>query len=258
MFPLNLDFFCGSFGLDPLPFDDAARTLEVTTQRIRQNPDSSLSHNASTNDSAVGYRRVSKFSTDTLFATKWAKSLRGNTCAQIFVSDKDFCAIFLMKKESEYILALKQFVKDVGAPETLFCDLANTQKKREVKDFCTQMGTTLSILEAETQWANWAELFVGLVKGATRKDLRESGLPIVLWDYCMERRCLIYQVTAKKLFQLHGSTPTLPPLEPRLTFQTCVSLVGMSGFTTETNKLLSHFRRSVSDGVLDLLGMREM
>jgi hypothetical protein len=112
-----------------------------------------------------------------------------------------------MKKESEYILALKQFVKDVGAPEILFCDLANTQKKREVKDFCTQMGTTLSILEAETQWANRAELFVGLVKGATRKDLRESGSPIVLWDYCMERRCLIYQVTAKKLFQLHGSTP---------------------------------------------------
>jgi hypothetical protein len=112
-----------------------------------------------------------------------------------------------MKKESEYILALKEFAKDVGAPEVFICDSAKTQKKREVKDFCTQMGTTLSILEAETQWANQAELFVGLVKEATRKDLRESGSPIVLWDYCMERRCLIYQVTAKKLFQLHGSTP---------------------------------------------------
>ena len=190
-----------------IPFDDAVRTLEVTTQRVRQNPDSSLSRNASTNDRAVRYRRVSKFFTDTLFATKWAKSLRGNTCAQIFVSDKDFCAIYPMKKESEYILALKEFAKDVGAPEVLICDSAKTQKKREVKDFCTQMGTTLSILEAETQWANRAELFVGLVKEATRKDLRESGSPIVLWDYCMERRCLIYQVTAKKLFQLHGSTP---------------------------------------------------
>ena len=36
-------------------FDDAARTLEVTTQRIRQIPDSSLSRNASTNDRAVQY-----------------------------------------------------------------------------------------------------------------------------------------------------------------------------------------------------------
>ncbi len=37
--------------------------------------------------------------------------------------------------------------------------------------------------------------------------MRASGLPLVLWDYFMERRALIYQVTAKTLFQLNGSTP---------------------------------------------------
>ena len=191
-----------------IPYDDAARTLEVTTQWIRQDPDSSLSRNAGTNDRAVRYRRISsKFFTDTLFATKMAKSLRGNTCAQIFVSDKDFIALYPMKKEAEYFLALKEFSKDVGAPDVLVCDSAKTQKKREVKDFCTQIGTTLNILEAETQWANRSELWVGLVKESTRKDLRDSGSPIVLWDYCMERRVLIYQVTAKKLFQLHGMNP---------------------------------------------------
>jgi hypothetical protein len=62
------------------------------------------------------------------------------------------------------------------------------------------MGTTLKKLEAETQWANRAELAVGILKEAVRKDLRESGSPIVLWDYCMERRALICQVTSKKLF----------------------------------------------------------
>ena len=60
-------------------------------------------------------------------------------------------------------------------------------RKREVKAFCTRIGTTLNILEAETQWANRAELWVGLVKESTRKDLRDSGSPIVLWDYCKER-----------------------------------------------------------------------
>ena len=29
----------------------------------------------------------------------------------------------------------------------------------------------------------------------------------MLWDYCIERRALIYQVTSKKLFQLQGSNP---------------------------------------------------
>ena len=112
-----------------------------------------------------------------------------------------------MAKEAEYFLALKEFSKDVGAPDVLVCDSAKTQKKREVKEFCTQIGTTIKILEAETQWANQAELVVGLIKEATRKDLRDSGSPIVLWDYCLEQRALINQVIAKKLFQLNGVNP---------------------------------------------------
>jgi len=89
-----------------------------------------------------------------------AKILRGNTCAQIFVLDKDFIALYPMKKEAKYFLALKEFSKDVGVPDVLVCDSAKTQKMSEVKDFCfcTQIGTTLNILEAETQWANQSEL----------------------------------------------------------------------------------------------------
>jgi hypothetical protein len=121
--------------------------------------------------------------------------------------DKDYIAIYPMKREDEYILALKEFAKDVGAPAVLTCDSARTKKKSEVKEFCTEIGTSLHVLEAETQWANWAEIFVALVKEATCKDLRLSGFLIVLWDYCMEWRVLIFHFTAKKLFQLQGSNP---------------------------------------------------
>jgi hypothetical protein len=62
-------------------------------------------------------------------------------------------------------------------------------------------------LEAETQWANCAELYIGLMKEATQKDMQLIGSPLVLWDYCMERRALIFQITAKKLFQLNGAKP---------------------------------------------------
>ena len=115
--------------------------------------------------------------------------------------------VYPMKKESEYPLALKLFAKEVGAPNILVCDGSKTQNQRDVKTFLTQIGTTLKTLEAETQGANCAELGVGLIKESTRKDLRDSGCPIVLWDYCMERRALIYNVTSKKLFQLQGSNP---------------------------------------------------
>jgi hypothetical protein len=66
---------------------------------------------------------------------------------------------------------------------------------------------TLKVLEAKTQWANRAKLYIGFMKEVTRKDMRSSGSPLVLWDYCMERWALVFQITAKKLFQLNGTNP---------------------------------------------------
>ena len=94
----------------------------------------------------------------------------------------------------------------MGGPEVLVCVPHPTQTQQKVKEFCTQIGTTLRILEARTQWANQAE-YVGLIKEATRKDMRATGSPLVLWNYCMERRALIFQITTQQLFQLNGTNP---------------------------------------------------
>lgn len=159
------------------------------------------------------YRRLNScFYTDTLFATAKAKSSCGNKCAQLFVSDKGFVAVYPMKHERDYLSALRQFAKDVGVPLSIIADGAAAQGNgprgsRAVKDFCNQIGTTLRQIETMTSWANRAELYVGLIKEAVRKDTREQHSPLVLWDYCLERRALIYQVTAKNLFQLGGTTP---------------------------------------------------
>jgi hypothetical protein len=76
-----------------IPHDDAACTLGVTTQSLCHNPDSSLSRNVGTNDRAVRYRKIkSFFFVDTVFVTSAAKSLQGNICAQLFVSDRGFVA----------------------------------------------------------------------------------------------------------------------------------------------------------------------
>ena len=68
------------------------------------------------------------------------------------MSDKDFLALYPIQQELEYPLALKEFAKEVGAPDLLVCDGSKTQNQLEVKLLCTQMGTTLKTLEAETQW----------------------------------------------------------------------------------------------------------
>jgi hypothetical protein len=106
-----------------IPHDDAARTLGVMTQSLCHNPDSSLSSNVGTNDRAVRYRKIkSFFFMDTIFVTSAAKSSQGNMCAQLFVSDRGFVAFYPMKKQQEVHLAVKQFAKEVGAPEVLVCD----------------------------------------------------------------------------------------------------------------------------------------
>ncbi len=117
---------------------------------------------------------------DTVFVTSAAKSSQGNTCAQLVVSDRGFVAFYPMKKQQEVHLAVKQFAKEVGAPEVLVCDPHLAQIKQEVREFCTQTGTMLKVLEAKTQWANHAKLYIGFMKEGTRRDMRSSGSPLVL------------------------------------------------------------------------------
>ena len=43
------------------------------------------------------------------------------------------------------------------------------------------------------------------MKAAVGQDMKESNCPLVLWDYCVERRARINNLTVKNLFQLHGT-----------------------------------------------------
>ena len=112
-----------------------------------------------------------------------------------------------MKKKSEVLLAIKQFAKEIGAPDSFVADMSGEQMSSEVKKFCNDIGTTLRALEEGTPWSNKAELYFGLIKEAVRKDMCESNSPLCFWDYCVERRARINNLTAKNAFRLHGSTP---------------------------------------------------
>ena len=112
-----------------------------------------------------------------------------------------------MKKKSEVLLAIRQFAKEIGAPDSFVADMSGEQMSSEVKRFCNAIGTTLIALEVGTPWSNIAELYMGLVKEAVRKDIHKTNSQLCLWDYCVERRARINNLTAKNAFKLHGSTP---------------------------------------------------
>ena len=189
--------------------EDAKRTLEVTTQRRKNAVKEGLTRNYSTSDRMLRYKRINEiFFMDTFQAAKHGgKSSRGNQFCQLFVTDKGFLYVVPIKKRSEVLQAVKQFAKEIGAPSAIICDHSAEQTSKEMKKFCGELGTSLKVLEEGTPWANRAELYIGIIKEAVRQDLKESGSPLPFWDYCVERRVRIHNLTARDTFQLKGQHP---------------------------------------------------
>jgi hypothetical protein len=109
-----------------------------------------------------------------------------------------------MTSKGEVLQAVKQFTKEIGAPEAIVADPSGEQTSHALRQFCQEIGTMLRALEEGTQWANRAKLYIGLIKEAVRKDMQQANCAF-FGDYCVEQRTWINNVTAKSLFQLHGS-----------------------------------------------------
>ena len=181
----------------------------MTTQTSVRTQDPMLSRNYGTNDCMLRYKCIQDyFFMDTFFATKkGGRSSRGHTCCQLFVTDKGFLYVVPMHRKSEVLQALKQFAKEIGAPTSIIADMSGEQMSHDIQKFCNDIGTTLQALEEGTPWSNKAELYIGLLKEAVRNDMCKSNSPMILWDYCVERRARINNLMAKDNFKLHGTTP---------------------------------------------------
>jgi hypothetical protein len=106
--------------------------------------------------------------------------------------------------KSEVLQAVKEFAKEIGAPDAIICDAASEQKSKPLRKFLGEIRTTLRVLEEGTPWANKAKLYIGLIKEAVQKDMKDSNCPLTFWDYCAERRARINNLTTKSMFTLHG------------------------------------------------------
>ena len=181
-----------SRGVDPkhlskiwrISHEDAQRTIDVTTQTSIRTDDPTLSRNYSTNDRMLRYKRIKDFFfMDTFFATKkGGQSSRDYTCCSLFVTDIGIIYVVPMQKKSEVVLAIKQFAKEIGAFDPLVADMSGEQMSSEVKIFFNDIGTTLRAIEEGTPWSNKAELYIGLIKKAVRKDMCKSDSPLCFWD----------------------------------------------------------------------------
>ena len=85
-----------------------------------------------------------------------------------------------MKKWADVLQAMTKFMKEVGVPDAIICDGAGEHTSNNMRQLYNNTDTTLRILERGTPWANKAELYIGIIKEAVRKDMRESNSPMPL------------------------------------------------------------------------------
>ena len=115
---------------------------------------------------------------DTFEVTAKAISQRKKRYMQLFVSDTGLMYVYPMKVKTEIVNAVKAFAKAIGVPKA-----------------ANDMNLPLKFLERRTQWANLAELYIGVLKEAVQKDMKDLDSPLKFWDYCAERIGLIDNLT---------------------------------------------------------------
>ena len=83
-----------------------------------------------------------------------------------------------MKAKTEIIDAVKAFAKEIGVPTAFILDPAGEQRSKELEKVTKKMCCPLKYLKRATQWGNLAELYIGLLKEAVRKDMKDSDSPL--------------------------------------------------------------------------------
>ena len=105
--------------------EEATATVHATTHHlVRSLLETTLNRRYKTNDSMLQYFRIqTDMFMDTYFASKkLGLSMRGYTCARVFVADFIWCKVKPMTLRSELPLVLKSVFKENGVPEKMICD----------------------------------------------------------------------------------------------------------------------------------------
>jgi hypothetical protein len=117
-----------------IDIETAKIALDTTAQTSVRTDDPKIAKNYGTNDRMLRYKRINDyFFMDTSFATKMAgKSSRGYSCCQLFVTNK--CCVYgvPMRSKKEVLQAVKQFAKEIDAPDAIIADAAREQKSLEL------------------------------------------------------------------------------------------------------------------------------
>ena len=188
---------------------DAELTLRATTSNSIRLNEGRLSRRYKTEAHQKQYKQLggylSQFYSDTFFAG--TKSVRGNTCVQLFANKGGFVKSYPLTEKSQACSALRRFLHEVGIPSSLMTDNALELAQGEWKRLCNKHSIQMKFTEPHSPWQNFAESAGGYVKRNVSRLMESTNTPIKYWDYCWEYFTEIKCNTATKNIYLEDRTP---------------------------------------------------
>jgi hypothetical protein len=135
------------------------------------------------------------------------KSLRGNTCAQVFVNDIDWTRAYPMKSKAEAHEALDLLFHREGVPAAVISDGAKELTHGEFRRKVRSAGAHALEIEPYSPWLNRAETAIKALKRMTNTAMTKSGAPLCLWDMCLELQGHIRSSIAHDIYALNDDVP---------------------------------------------------
>lgn len=163
----------------------ATEALNLTVQRGWRQLTGDLTRRFRTRQTqlANNYLRTNMYS-DTHFAS--VKSVRGYTCAQVFVTREGFCEGNPMKSKADAYLSLERVCREVGIPRLLVTDRAGEELygdwARVVKKNLIQQRTT----EPHSGWQNICEGEIRELQKHHERIMMINKVPPPFWCFCWD------------------------------------------------------------------------
>jgi hypothetical protein len=143
--------------------------------------------------------------TDTMFIK--TKSLRQNTCAQVYVTRFHWTQVYPMRSKGDAHQTLDRLHQDWGVYHTIVPDNAPELSAGEFRRKAIHAGSRVKPIEAYTHNQNMAESAIRELRRMYRKAMIATNSPHVVWDHCLTLMTEIRSNTCLDIHELEGDSP---------------------------------------------------
>jgi len=185
----------------------AKMTLDATTQRHGRSAIMPLSRRYRLDRMYEPKRLRCQISADTM--DPHCLSIHGYRYCQVFGNKSMFCAAYPIIKKSDCHVALKRFIIDYGAPDSMITDGSREQTSKG-SDFSKRLRKSdirQVITPPYRHNLNPVELVIRELRKRWYRSMFRTNCPRSLWDYGLPHFAKLMQLTASNAANLNGRTP---------------------------------------------------